>query len=276
MAKNFKENRIFILSNPLSPRISPELAMEIGIDQSILLLQLEYWIATYGEDDRISKSIRDIQKTFTFWSVGTIYNIIKSLHKKKLILYNPTASEFGLNFEGLAKLNSIVLNNCSKLEQNCSGIEQNCSGHEHSSINKSYKKNKKYSLDSLVYKTAEYLAVKILAINPKHKPIIELDIQRWCIETERMYEIDKRTKADVLHVIDWIFGKYDEKQQKWLKEPGGRANSDFRWYKNILSMKKFREKFDRIYPEVTETLSKVSKKEDDDDEKLGAYENPNR
>lgn len=81
--RTFKQNRIFTQNNPLSPRICPELASEIGLDKSILLLQYEFWIATEGEERDghlwIRKTVREIKHVFSFWSTSTINRIINKL-----------------------------------------------------------------------------------------------------------------------------------------------------------------------------------------------------
>lgn len=81
--RTFKQNRIFVQNNPLSPRICPELANEIGLDKSILLLQYEFWIATEGEERNghlwIRKTVREIKQVFLFWSTSTINRIINKL-----------------------------------------------------------------------------------------------------------------------------------------------------------------------------------------------------
>jgi hypothetical protein len=81
--RTFKQNRIFTQNNPLSPRICPELASEIGLDKSILLLQYEFWIATEGEERNghlwIRKTVREIKQVFSFWSTSTINRIINKL-----------------------------------------------------------------------------------------------------------------------------------------------------------------------------------------------------
>jgi hypothetical protein len=77
-------------NNSAAPRLWPDLAKEIGLNESILLLQLEYWIRISTTDEREGRrwtyqSTRDIQAFFPFWSVATIQRAIQSLVKKKLI-----------------------------------------------------------------------------------------------------------------------------------------------------------------------------------------------
>ncbi len=82
-----KQAGVFIRNNPAAPQLCPELAKEIGLNESILLLQLEYWLTRQGEvrDDGhvwVRKPVREIQETFSFWSVGTINTIVDALCRK--------------------------------------------------------------------------------------------------------------------------------------------------------------------------------------------------
>lgn len=133
-----KETRIFILNEPGSPRIYPQLAKEIGLDESLLLLQLEFWLITYpGKscDGKkwIFKSVRDIRETFCFWGVATIQRTIQSLEDQQLIETRQDLNEregdttrwFTLNPAALSRLQSISLREtCSESEQGCSDSEQ--------------------------------------------------------------------------------------------------------------------------------------------------------
>jgi DnaD/phage-associated family protein len=122
-----KRRRLFILNNQNAPRLSPELATEIGLNESIILLQIEFWISI--SDHFIDgkywtyQSIRDIQKTFSFWSHETINRAINSLIKLELLdsgNYNQNRYDktrwFSLNEEGISKLKSISINTLSQNE----------------------------------------------------------------------------------------------------------------------------------------------------------------
>lgn len=90
MAK-YKNQRLFTLNNPYSPRLCPELAKEIGLNESIMLLQIEFWLATQGEerDDGnlwLRKTIREIQIEFPYWGTGTIGRILEALIAKGFII----------------------------------------------------------------------------------------------------------------------------------------------------------------------------------------------
>ncbi len=117
------ESRIEPTSGGLT-RLFPELALEIGLNESILFLQFEYWLGITKEDRKhmrdgrkwVWQSIRDMQDTFPFWSIGTIHNGVKSLIAKGLILkagknYNALGFDrtgwYSIDWEAIGKLTSI-------------------------------------------------------------------------------------------------------------------------------------------------------------------------
>ena len=86
-----KQGRIFVLNEPVALRISPALAEEIGLNESIVLLQIEFWISISDHviDGRrwTYQSIRDMkEKAFPFWSKDTINRAITSLINKGLLI----------------------------------------------------------------------------------------------------------------------------------------------------------------------------------------------
>lgn len=116
----FEENRIFVLNNPQAPRLCPELAAEIGLHESIILLQIDFWIAIHGHWQEGKKwtyqSVRDIQKMFPYISLATINRAIHGLIDKGLILegnYNEYKYDktrwFAINFDGCRKLKSVSI-----------------------------------------------------------------------------------------------------------------------------------------------------------------------
>ena len=122
-----KQPSIFIRNSPAAPQLCPELAKEIGLNESILLLQFEYWLTRHGElrDDGhvwIRKPVREIQETFSFWSVGTVNGIIESLTRKGYVetagldkVRGKSGRWLRLNLDTLAALKSIRV--CSESEQ---------------------------------------------------------------------------------------------------------------------------------------------------------------
>lgn len=126
MAK-YKHQRLFTLNNPYSPRLCPELAKEIGLNESIMLLQLEFWLATQGEEREdgylwLRKTIREIQQEFTYWGTGTIGRILETLISEGFIVAASLDEGPGrsgrwmrFNFERLSTLQSIrVLSHSGK------------------------------------------------------------------------------------------------------------------------------------------------------------------
>lgn len=117
-----KFKRIFILNDPYSLRISGELAKEIGLRESIILLQLEF-LVSISDNERDGRkwsynSTRELkQKYFPWWSTATINRAIKRLLEMKLIIignYNKRAYDqtrwFTINFKNVNKLESVEVN----------------------------------------------------------------------------------------------------------------------------------------------------------------------
>ena len=119
-----KRRRIFLLNDQTSPRINAELACEIGLNESIILLQFEFWqsISEHIYEDKIwfYKSIQEIRETFRFWSVETIKRTVASIVKHNFVLtgnFNKSKFDkttwYSLNFQELAKLKSIRIDGIS-------------------------------------------------------------------------------------------------------------------------------------------------------------------
>ena len=113
--------RFFLPNNPLAPRIAPEVAKEIGLNESLVLLQLEYWITTDGEyrEDGfwwLRKTVREIQQTFVFWGTGTVSRTLTSLATSGYIVYGDFddgpgkgATWIRFNMERIATIKTIRL-----------------------------------------------------------------------------------------------------------------------------------------------------------------------
>ena len=114
-----KRDRIFILNDPHALRISGELAQEIGLNESIVLLQVEFLISI-SDNERDGQrwtyqSIRDLQRNyFPWWSIATINRTIESLAEKRLLTvgnYNKAKYDrtrwLALNMDGIAELQSV-------------------------------------------------------------------------------------------------------------------------------------------------------------------------
>lgn len=123
MSKVIEPPRIIILAeaDPTVHRIFPDLAKDIGLDESIFLMQIAFWLKTGGEfiDGRwwTYQSVRDMEeKAFKYWSISTINRIAKRLIDAGYLLeanYNKKKYDrtrwFALNVDKLQELESITI-----------------------------------------------------------------------------------------------------------------------------------------------------------------------
>lgn len=142
--RKYAERRLFILNNPHAPRLCPELAVEIGLAESILLLQIEFWISI-SDNLRAGErwtwqSTRDIQHAFPFWGIGTINRTVHSLQSKHLIKVANFNSHkydrtrwFALDLKGIEQLQSIRL--AEEVFQNGTGQPRVFQNRAHSAQN---------------------------------------------------------------------------------------------------------------------------------------------
>jgi len=119
----FAANRVFTLNEPNAPRLNPALAAEIGLNESILFLQLEFLIAIchheYDGKRWTYQSVTDLERIFPFWSRATINRTIHSLETHDLISvgnFNKAKYDrtrwFAMNMERAAKLKSLRVAAC--------------------------------------------------------------------------------------------------------------------------------------------------------------------
>ncbi|MFW6030671.1 MAG: DnaD domain protein [Halanaerobiales bacterium] len=121
MTKYERNKKFNLTDTSAAPRINPALAKEIGINESIVLLQLEFWISISKNIEEgkqwTYQSLTDMQeKSFCFWSTSTIRRAIDNLIDKDLIYkdnYNKYKYDrtgwYALNYENIKKLRSIEL-----------------------------------------------------------------------------------------------------------------------------------------------------------------------
>lgn len=95
--------------------------------------------------------------------------------------------------------------------------------------------------DSVEYRLANYLLNFILRRNPDHK---KPDLQKWAKQIDLMLRADKRNPDDIKTVIKWCQSDTPDKQ------PEGRWKG---WANNILSTKKLRDKFDKLFLRMKES-----------------------
>lgn len=105
---------------------------------------------------------------------------------------------------------------------------------------------KKDMSDSIEYRLANYLLNFILKRNPTHK---KPNIQSWAKHIDLMLRIDKRKVDDIKAVIKWCQNDTQNKQ------PEGSWKG---WANNILSTKALRDKFDKLYLQMSGSQPKIS------------------
>ncbi len=128
--------RLFVLNDPTVLRIVPSLAAEIGLNESILLMQIDFLKSVSTAENHNGRpwtyqSIRDLQEEyFPFWSKDTINRAIASLQAKRLIRcgnFNKAAYDktrwISINYGKCGRLKSIQV--AGGLSQNATRSTQN-------------------------------------------------------------------------------------------------------------------------------------------------------
>lgn len=134
------------LSKSTVTRILPELAIEIGLNESIVLMQISFWLSTCNnlQDGKYwtYQTLREMkEKAFPYWSIETIRRTLQSLESQGYIHianYNQRKGDrtqwFALDPERLSTLKSIVVlpvdtitlvSKRDKLSQNETPTQQN-------------------------------------------------------------------------------------------------------------------------------------------------------
>lgn len=113
--------QIYAAADPTVERIIPSLAKEIGLNESIVLMQLAFWISNSKNVRENTywtyNSLRDMQRDyFSYWGVETLRRTIKNLQKKGYILvrhFNKRKGDntqwFALVPDKLSALTSILI-----------------------------------------------------------------------------------------------------------------------------------------------------------------------
>jgi hypothetical protein len=87
----------------------------------------------------------------------------------------------------------------------------------------------KFSDDSLEMKMTKYMIKRILENYSAAKiPDTPTQLQKWCLTFDRLMRIDKKTKAEIGEIMEWIY-------------------QDEFWCDQIRSPDKLREKWDTVY-----------------------------
>jgi DnaD/phage-associated family protein len=109
--------RLLLDEEPLV--ISPSLAAIVGLNESIVLQQLHYWLERsthiYEGYKWVYNTYEEWQKQFPFWSESTIRRVITKMEKQELIIsgnFNRSKIDktkwYRINYEKLAQLEQLV------------------------------------------------------------------------------------------------------------------------------------------------------------------------
>lgn len=263
--------RILVFNDPYQMRVNKELAMEIGLDDSMMLLQLEYLItiSSHEIDGRrwTYQSYQGLHDDhFPFWSVAKIARIIQSLDGQKLILigrFNKKGYDrtqwYALNPEGIVTLRSVAIfqneKSISQTEKwNRANGEmeprdlQNATARNERPIPKTSTKTsteKESSSAPVVaadfdssleaYKDRPELHTLVGLLKTLIERNLDRPLRKWTPAIEKRWLDSCRLMLD----RDMISTTEIERVIRW-------ATSDPFWKKNILSFPTFREQFDRL------------------------------
>jgi len=130
--------KIFVPNDKTTLRVFPSLAKEIGLNESLLLLQIEHWVKIGSAPEVDGKkwtyqSTNDIkEKAFPFWSRSTVNRVVNSLVDKGLIFkanYNKAKYDrtiwMSIDYDGLDKLENIAVSKRDRVSHNDTGEVQN-------------------------------------------------------------------------------------------------------------------------------------------------------
>ena len=234
------EQNLLISEPPL--QVLPSLAVEVGLNQAIILQQFHYWLqrsSNIHDGFRwIYNSYSEWNKQFPFWSNATIRRAIGSLEKQGYLIsgnYNKAGFDntkwYRIDYERLSKASA--QNEQTTCSNRASAVAQNEQTNtnrlpETTTINKKTPRHKHkkrvYDKDSDYYKLSEFFVKQILNNNPNFK---KPNIQKWSDDFRIMIERDRRDKHQVAKLIVWV-------------------QHDSFWMSNVLSPTKLRDKYDSL------------------------------
>ena len=117
--RRYAHRRIFVINDQTTLRLVPSLAKEIGLWESLVLLQLEFLISISDHEHEgrrwTYQSVSDLhESSFHFTSRATVGRALKSLEEQGLVIrgnFNRAAfdrtSWWALDEEGISKLQSL-------------------------------------------------------------------------------------------------------------------------------------------------------------------------
>jgi hypothetical protein len=113
-------SKLLINEHPL--QVLPSLAVQVGLNEAIVLQQLHYWLLksdnVYEGYHWVFNSYEQWQIQFPFWSVSTIQRIFTSLEKQSVVLSRRFDAQdwnqrkwYRIDYTKLNKLSDVELSN---------------------------------------------------------------------------------------------------------------------------------------------------------------------
>jgi len=225
MAKDKEKKRyeIFTENSGTILRLIPPVAEEIGLNESLVLLQLDYWIKEKGHEKNgrywTYQSTSELKENFyPFWSRSTIQRTIKSLEEQNFITIDNFNSKkydktrwFALNYEELSKLDSIII---AEVGEDGTGVFQNGTGssQNETTIPKKSTKNVNNTTSSIIEQKLNSLTqdINLNHSDPEEwSPKDLIDIYRKALSADADYEWTPSNWEDNIGIMSGIRGKFN-------------------------------------------------------------------
>lgn len=119
-ASRRSRQRVVVMNDPNAMRINKELAEEIGFQESVVFLQIEYLISISDHDIDgkrwTRQTLEELHEHFPWWSIATIKRIIARLQERNLLIighHNRVGYDrtqwYAIDPEGVDTLHSIAI-----------------------------------------------------------------------------------------------------------------------------------------------------------------------
>ena len=221
-------------------QVLPKLAIEIGLNEAIILQQIHYWLnqSNHNHDGKkwIYNTYDDWNKQFPFWSVMTIRRTITSLEKQNLILianYNKAGFDktrwYSINYPVVESVNR----RCVQNEQTICSKRTDGSVQNEQTNTRDYTENTTENIsmsdksDAAPYKTIiEYLNNKV---NKKFSYKSESNRKLIKARFNEGYKLEDFIKVIDIKSNEWI---NDEKMKSYLQPSTLFRGSNFDKYLN--------------------------------------------
>ena len=221
-------------------QVLPKLAIEIGLNEAIILQQIHYWLnqSNHNHDGKkwIYNTYDDWNKQFPFWSVMTIRRTITSLEKQNLILianYNKAGFDktrwYSINYPVVESVNR----RCVQNEQTICSKRTDGSVQNEQTNTRDYTENTTENIsmsdksDAAPYKTIiEYLNNKV---NKRFSYKSESNRKLIKARFNEGYKLDDFIKVIDIKTNEWI---NDEKMKSYLQPSTLFRGSNFDKYLN--------------------------------------------